>query len=123
MNNQTTNRTKIFEKEIVNGPSKDTLFDACKYAYNSKVVIPIGFKVALGYTAPKDDPACAYVPMSVSGFRISAISHEDGSGESFSLSGCCHASLDPNPIHLDSYEFVAYYNSKTRKGTIKFISN
>ena len=39
MNTKTETKERLYE--IANGPSKDTLFDACKYAYskNAKVTI------------------------------------------------------------------------------------
>ena len=47
--------------------------------------------------------------------------HEDGSGESFMLSGRCKADLDPcMPIikKYKEYGFSAWYNSKRRTGWI-----
>ena len=110
--------------DIIAGPNKDALFDACKYAYNKSAKISIDFAVVLGYTTPTDNPGCAYIPMSLTDIKISGIEHEDGSGESFNLRGYCKA--DPcfrreDNMHYKSYEFRAYYNSKSRKGRINLI--
>ena len=103
--------------EIVNGPNKDTLFDACKYAYSKTVKFAIGFGVAAGYTMPRNHPGCAYVPMDMSNVTICGIEHEDGSGESLIIHGFCKAALHGSS---ESYRFKAYYNAKNRTGTIVF---
>lgn len=105
--------------EIVNGPNKDTLFDACKYAY-SKTTIAIDFGVAAGYTMPRDHPGCAYVPMDMSDVVIRGIEHEDKSGEHFIIHGICKTTLPRSSDSAKFYKFNAYYDSKTRTGTITF---
>ena len=71
---------------IIGGPSRDLLFDACKYACaQDGAFVPIRFKVVWGYTMPPDDPGCAYVGMPVERVRIIEIAHADGSGQSFNL--------------------------------------
>ena len=110
--------------DILKGPNKDILFDACKYAYNKLADITVKFTVAAGYTAPPEDPRRAYIPMSVTDIVICGIEHEDGSGESFNLHGYCNANLDPSSrsgnMIYKPYRFVAYYNVKRRKGHITF---
>lgn len=109
--------------DIIGGPSKDLLFDACKYAYNALPTnIGLYFSVVKGYTTPVDNPGCAYVLMDISDIRIVGIEHEDGSGESFNLHGYCNINEKPLAagLLLKSYKFKAYYNAKTRKGTISF---
>ena len=111
--------------DIVSGPSKDMLFDVCKYAYSKTVKMSVEFAVAIGTTTPKDRPGCAYVTMAIKDTRIVGIEHEHTTGESFMLHGYCKA--NPNSIGSESntiyaaYEFKAYYDSKTRKGWITFI--
>ena len=105
--------------EIVGGPNRDVLFDACKYAYDKYVRFSVSFTVAIGYTMPKSDPRAAYVPMEVSDFKICGIEHEAGSGESFNLKGYCRAKLDLTS-ESRTYNFKAWYNTKTREGTISF---
>ena len=116
--NQTTERSFSIE----NGPNKDRLFDSCKYAYDGQVNLPVDFKVALAYTAPKDDPGCCYVLMPITDVSITSIEHEDGSGDKFNLRGYCEADLEitSGSPHYRSYEFKAFYNSKSRKGYISF---
>ena len=47
-----TEKVKTEEKRysIETGPSRDTLFDACKYAYSKTTKFTVDFGVALGYT-------------------------------------------------------------------------
>lgn len=117
-----TKRIEIKERhyEIVNGPNKDTLFDACKYAYNKTVKFAIDFGVAIGYTMPRNDPGCAYIPMDMHDVMIWGIEHEDGSGESFNIHGLCKAVLHRSSDDAKLYKFKAYYNAKTCTGTITF---
>lgn len=118
-----TKNKKRRQFEIIDGPNKDALFDACKYAYNSDSTIAIDFTVAIGYTMPKSHPDCACVPMSITDVRIVGIEHEDGSGESFNLEGYCKADPDSsgriNPTA--SYKFTAYYDARKRRGGITLI--
>ena len=89
--------------EIIDGPNKDTLFDACKYAYiKNGSTIATEFTVALGYTMPKNHPAAACVPMSITDITIVGIEHEDGSGKSLNLKGYCKADLNSfgGPIQI-----------------------
>ena len=108
--------------DIVGGPSRDLLFDGCKYAYDRRSNIDVYFSVATGYTAPPERPDSAYVLMDISELRIAGIEHESGSGESFNLHGYCKLNEKPlaTGILLKPYKFKAYYNARTRKGTISF---
>ena len=118
--NQTILDSQTVRFNISGGPSRDRIFDACKYVYD-KIRIDLDFKVILGYSTPKDDPCCAALEVPVKDFRIHKIMHEDGSGESFMLSGRCKADLDPcMPIikKYKEYGFSAWYNSKRRTGWI-----
>lgn len=114
--------TSITERfyEIMNGPSRDTLFDACKYAYAESARVSIDFVVAAGYTMPKGHPGRAYIPMKLTDIVISGIEHENGSGESFNLHGYCRADLQISGTTYSSYYFRGYYNTKNRTGTISF---
>lgn len=118
MNTNTTERLY----EIMNGPSRDTLFDACKYAYSKFNKIHVEFTVAAGYTMPKGSPGRAYVSLRLTDIIIAGIAHENGSGESFNLYGYCHADLNSfgGQVTYKNYYFSAYYNTQTRTGTIKF---
>lgn len=107
--------------DIVGGPNKDMLFDACKYAYNKSTKVNVDFSVAAGYSMPVDDPGCACVLLSLSDIMITGIEHEDGSGDKFNLVGYCNAYLEPfGKPNFKWYDFKAYYNAKNRKGWITF---
>ena len=111
--------------DIVNGPSRDRLFDACKYAFENKCP-EADFSVAAGYTRPKRSPECAYIRMEITEMRILAIEHLDYTGNSLLLKGSCKADLDPDnrgfhrKVVLREYGFEAEYNVKTRNGKITF---
>lgn len=110
--------------DIVAGPNRDALFDACKYASNKNVSFVVKFSIAVGYTAPKDDSGCAYIPMDIKDIKILGIDHEDGSGHSFNLHGYCMADPEsfgrPNKSYKQ-YKFKAYYNAKKREGRITLL--
>ena len=109
--------TKVYQ--IVNGPSKDRLIDAFKYAYDKKSEIPLDFHVVL-----RQESERSFVLMKTEEFRILSLQHEDGSGVSFNIVGYVYMStLNPaSGRHLALIEtrFKAYYNAATRKGTIRF---
>ena len=110
-----TNQKKEKYYDIVNGPNKDALFDACKYACIKNAFIPVTFDIAIGYTMPKSNPNCAYFPMDVKDFRVMGIENEDGSGESFNIHG--YAKKDGIQVR-----FKGYYNTKQRNGVMHFES-
>ncbi len=91
--------------EIVAGPNKDALFDSCKYAYDKRVKISMPFR--LSEVFPTD-------------FRITSICHEDGSGDSFNLAGYCKIDIAEFGGH-NFCHFEAFYNTKNRKGRMRFI--
>lgn len=119
-----TTKTELANRsfDIVSGPNKDTLFDSCKYAYTESATIPIDLRIAVGYTMPEGHPGRAYIPMHIREVLLVSIEHECGSGESFNLRGYCEADLESlgGRAIYKAYQFKAYYNSKTRKGTITF---
>ena len=117
MNTKKNETERTFD--IVAGPNRDMLFDACKYAYDKTVRIPIDFTVAIGYTMPKHHPGCAYVPMYISDIKVASIEHEDGSGESFNLRGYCKANLD-STVTYTPYKFKACYSTSNHSGHITF---
>ena len=120
-----TKKTVAKEKqyEIVSGPCKDALFDACKYAYDKHSRVSIWFSIPVGYTMPPENADAAYVLMKIKNIRLCMIEHEDGSGESFNLHGYCVADLSPVGAKdaYKPYRFKTYYNARTRKGTITFV--
>ena len=108
--------TKYYD--IVNGPGRDALFDACKYAYSKESDVKVDFTVAAGYTASVGSPYAAYKPMSVGDVVICGITHEDGSGRKFILDGYCSANVESSIYK--THRFVAYYDTKKRSGKINF---
>ena len=118
-----TNQSEERNFDIVGGPNRDVLFDACKYAYDKNIKFTVNFNVAMGYTMPKNDPRSAYVALGIKDIKICGIEHEDGSGESYNLHGYCQADLDSFGISDNTYHpyrFEAYYNTKNREGKITF---
>lgn len=114
--------TKKIERsyDIVNGPSKDLLFDACKYAYSKIAKIGLDFAVSAGYTMPRHDPSAAYTPVSMTDVVIGGIQHEDGSGENLNIHGFCKVAPRRGAEETKYCGFRAYYNTKTRNGRITF---
>lgn len=107
---------------IVNGPNRDRLIDAFKYAYDDDKV-SVNFAVSISYNAVEEDGKRVCFPTHLAQIErmiINTIQHEDGSGESFNLSGRCTACLERYGGAKHYYKFEAYYNAKTRTGTIKF---
>ena len=104
---------------IVNGPNRDRLIDAFKYAYGSDKV-SANFAVAIDYRTIEESRNRVYALAQIERMTINTIQHEDGSGESFNLSGRCTACLERYGGAKHYYKFEAYYNAKTRTGTIKF---
>ena len=120
MNTNSKNETMDRQYLIFSGPSRDTLFDACKYAYDKNAVIPIFFGVAEGYTAPLSDPGCAYAALEMSITKICGISHEDGSGVKLIVDGYCIAKFSNSLNGRTTCSFRAFYNTKTHEGQISF---
>ena len=114
---ENANQVRYFD--IIGGPNKDRLFDSCKYAFDKSAKISADFDVALGTTMPPEHPGAAYILMGINDIKVCSIEHEDGSGESFNLAGYCQADLKLGEGYKP-YRFSAYYNAKTRRGTISF---
>ena len=124
----TTSKSATNCYSIINGPSKSVLFDSCQYAYSKDVKVHINFAIPQGYSSHSNDAIKLYLPMQITDIVITGIQHEDGSGESFNLEGYCKVDIDYH-IRNDGVcryqyrRFTAYYNSKSRKGTITLIAN
>lgn len=104
--------------EIANGPSTDRLFDALRYAYDKKGAnVAIDFDVSEGLTS-RDKEVAAYLKMDAKNWRVTSISYEDGSGNNFNIAGYVTVK---NEIGNDcTVSYVAYYNTNSRTGHIKF---
>ena len=108
-----------FNYDLADGPSRDTLLDAFKYAYSEEVEIPIKFTIVLGH----DPEGRIIIPARTKKWRITKLQHEDGSGQSFNIEGYCKANLritrsERITVYL-TYRFKAYFNCRTRKGRIE----
>lgn len=118
--------TKMYQfYPIINGPSLDRMFDACKYAYSISEV-RIDFSVRIGKTVSSEsDPSRSLDVLAMtSDWKVVAIEHEDGSGESFNLKGYCSLqNTDPSSMKqiVSPVSFMAFYQPKTRQGQIKFL--
>ena len=97
---------------IKNGPSRDTLFDACKYAYDKVSNVPVDFEVHDSTTGTR---------IKITEWKIVSVSHEDGSGHSFNISGYCKTNV--RGYGIMSVDFKAYYNARSREGSIRFHKN
>ena len=110
--------------DIITGPNKDRLFDACRY-YNEEASIPIHFSIAVGYDKPRYDPRCTYIEMYIKNVKIRGIENDSNSKEEFIIKGDCEADLNSfgdNPKYQPK-TFSALYNAKSRKGFISFFNN
>lgn len=127
--------TNMHTHNIENGPSLDRLLDLFKYSYVEAATIPANFVIADSYTCSPSDPGCAFTILETKDIHINTISHESGNDCSYELSGWCHVALGERKhaskiengiyVHstwreLVSANFSAYYNTRTRKGTITF---
>ena len=110
--------------DVVNGPCKDLLFDACKYACRKEAEVIPKFSIAQYYIGDaRDNTKRMAVYMPVKNFYIMGIDNEDGSGESWNVRGSVDADLDNRDSkHPDwtHYRFFMYYNSRRREGVITF---
>ncbi|MBR6505239.1 hypothetical protein IKT18_00110 [Candidatus Saccharibacteria bacterium] len=104
--------------EIVKGPNRDRLIDAFKYAYDEEN-INLGFDVSIGNVTSPQGEVTDNLLAKIKKMVVQTISHEDGSGHSFNLKGYCYATITFGGREK-VYNFDAYYNANTRKGTIRF---
>ena len=110
---------------IVDGPSKDRIFDACRYAHDKGTKISLSFKVALSYTSPGSEPFQALgkmIPMQIEDVCIEGIRHENKISDVLIISGSCNADLEKygRNAHPTEHVFEAYYKTSNREGTIVF---
>lgn len=127
-----TSKSVTYCYDIVDGPSKSTLFDACQYAYNKGTKISVMFEIVQGYSEDSNDDPKLKLPLflPIADILVTGIQHEDGSGESFNLEGYCCADIDyyekkcyTNTYFYENYRFSAYYNTESRTGKFTLISN
>ena len=114
--------TKAKKYDVIDGPNRDTLFDACKYSYDKNMRIQVGFTIAAAYTTSKKSGKAAYIPMDATDFRICSIGHEDGSGKSLIIQGYCKADVRPFGTGVyRTYKFDMYYHTGDRRGFVEFV--
>lgn len=133
----TNNSSNMRQFCIEGGPSLDRLLDMFKYAYDVTTSIGGSFVVAEGYTAPRGEPGAAYIPLEMKDIILTTIQHESGNDHCFNLSGYCKVALGESKwsTNWDEKEkktickswkelvrasFDAFYDTKTRKGTITY---
>ena len=99
-------KVNSLEFNIVNGPSKDRLFDVCKYTYDHDAFITAVFEVGGGSRN-----------RTVEITSINTLQHESGNGESFNIEGIVNVPW----LNKTCERFSAYYDSKSRNGHLKII--
>ncbi len=112
--------TDIKSFDIVSGPSRDELFEMMKHAYDDAPLPTDKFEVGLYYLEGK---TISIYFIETTDMQISSLEHADGSGHAFNFTGFIKADIrieyKRRAIEYRSYEFKAYYNSKTKRGYIK----
>lgn len=86
---------------IIDGPSRDLLFDCLKYAFDKNQRVLATFKT-------KDDKTGAEEILSC---RLLSIEHESGDLDSFNLKGMYF-----NPAQREWKKFESFYSSRHRNG-------
>lgn len=103
---------------ITNGPNRSMLFDACRFAYDRQVVIPIQFVVTHFTRATDDTSKKNLVVKLVTDVKIIGIEHESGDGQTFNIHGHCKVDIRPLEDEDRHYAFKARYNAQSREGYI-----
>ena len=100
---------------IVDGPSRDMIFDAMKYNYETR--IPLDFKIIKGSAISEDDQSTPDM-LGTRDIEIHTIQHEDGTGFKFNLEGYIDVKIESQGYI--PRRFKAFYNARSRKGSISF---
>ncbi len=93
---------------IVNGPSRDGLIDAFKYAYDEANRHICRF--TLENEAGKTEVEAKIIEIE----RVTKIAHEDGSGYSFLFT--CYYGTANSKLHIKAN---GYYNARSRRGWLQ----
>ena len=104
--------------QIIDGPSRDTLFDSMKYNYEdeSKVIVYFDISTDLPQEAESNEPNS----LAVRDFEIHMLKHKDGTGYNFVIEGFVDIKeRDEGNIFYVPRSFKAIYSAKTRKGNIE----
>lgn len=102
------------KRDIVRGPSRETLWLSALYVYDQDKGIPITFRVLRGEAA---DSESDYIKMR--DVKVQAVGHGNKSGYKLILNGTCEADIVEDN-NFTTCSFRAYYDAKTRKGEITF---
>lgn len=100
-------KTCIAEFAIVDGPSRDLLFDCLKYAFDKNQKVLATFKVRNAKEGSDEVLVC----------KLLALEHESGDLDSFILRGyyCRNHSIK------EWNKFEAFYSSRKRNGNLKLV--
>lgn len=99
---------------IINGPDKESLFNACRYVYSDRDQVDVKFDVAL--RSASDPEHLLYIR----DIKILSIEYESESDKRFYLNGVCMADLITQGENAKNYRFKAFYHTERRDGVIKF---
>lgn len=110
------NTKKSIHTEIEAGPSKATLLDAFKYAYDKNVRINVNFSVAPAYTDG------TYMKTEAEEWLLYGIRYEDGSGDRVIIEGSVKARISSSESVASDckwYKFKMFYDAQKRTGHIE----
>ncbi len=101
---------------ITGGPSRGRLFDHVKYLYEDEEGAPT-VSIHFSTWARPDGTGAKIV-----GVRIHSIRHKDNTGYNFTLEGTCLVeTFSKTEDVFSQHKFLAFYNSKKRKGKIELL--
>lgn len=97
---------KTIKAQIGDGPSREALFDALKYACDKETPHRVVFSLSDGTTCTA---------------QITGLRHEDGSGESFIVTGTVLSlTRGRNRISVGGRShLLGYYNTRKRRGFLE----
>lgn len=101
--------------KITEGPSFDRLLDAFRYLCDGDADVAVRFDVS--YTAPA--PGTASLIRPTRNYAVESLAHINDSEHNLILTGTCESAQSLKDRY-EPYYFEAYYNSRTRKGRIRF---
>ena len=115
--------------DIVDGPNRDFLFDACKYVNKKNVSLMVDLTIADGYKK-SENGSKTYIPLKVDDIKVTGITRKEDENKApifndeLILHGICRADLSgrgEGKEFFKAYHFEACYNTKTRKGSVYFL--
>ena len=106
--------------DILNGPSRGQIFDACQYGCDKNSHINLDFSVMEGYSDSPSNPGALTFLFKIEDLAVTGIKHEDESGHNFIIEGFCKIDLSHRKWGMTRNHFKAFYNTKTRTGKMEF---